>query len=243
MGVVRCDGVLVVQFQRADESSAQFRQEVQRSAQERHMSPDRFSAGKPADGLVYYRLENRSGKVFLGRAVVDQRLDVRLCEYTAASCDGVERLVILRVFVQAGCVCLEQGRHLVDEGTCSSGTDAVHPLLDIAAFKIDDLCVLTAQLDGNVGLGRIVLQRSGYCDHFLDKRHTQVFCKGQTAASGDDRRDLDRSQLVDGTSQKVGKRLLNVGKVPFVVREEDLVLAVQHGDLDCGGTDIDSQSM
>ena len=198
--MVRRDNVFVIQLQRADERLSQLREEVQRASEERHVAPDRLAAGKAADRLVHHCLEDRRRKVLLGGTLVDQGLDIRLGEYAAACCDGIERLVILRVLIQAGCIRLEQGRHLVDKRTCTSGTDSVHTLLYISAFKINDLGILTAQLDGDVCLRRVVLERSGYRDDLLDKWHAQVFGQGQAAAPGDDRRDLDGPQLVESPS-------------------------------------------
>ena len=103
------------------------------------------------------------------------------------------RLVIFGVFIQTGGICLQKRRHLVDKGTGTAGTDTVHTLLHISAFKIDDLCVLAAELDGYVRLGSVVLQGCGYGDNLLDKGNAQMFGQGQTAASGDHRMRLDGS--------------------------------------------------
>ena len=203
MRVVRRDDVLVIQLQGADKSRPQFREEMERSAQERYVSADRFAAGQSADGLVDHRLEDGRRQVFFGRSVVDQRLDVGLGKHTAACRDGIERVIVFRIFVQSGCVGLQKGRHLVDERACTAGTDAVHTLLHAAAFKIDDLGVLAAKLDGYICLRRIVLQRCGHSDNFLDERHVKVFCQGQAAASRDDRGDVDRAQLIEGASEKI----------------------------------------
>ena len=51
------------------------------------MSADGLTAGKTADGLVDNCLENGSSQVFFGRAVIDQRLDIRFCKYAAAGRD------------------------------------------------------------------------------------------------------------------------------------------------------------
>ena len=64
------------------------------------MSADGLTAGKTGDGLVYHCLENGGRKVFLGSAVVDQRLNICFGKYTAAGCDGIEGLVIFGIFVQ-----------------------------------------------------------------------------------------------------------------------------------------------
>ncbi len=42
--------------------------------------------------------------------------------------------------------------HLVDKRSGTTGTDTVHTLFDVAALKVNDLGVLTAELDGNIGL-------------------------------------------------------------------------------------------
>ena len=58
MGGIRCDCVVVVQFQRADKRSLQLGEKVQRPAEKCHMSANGFAAGESADGLVYDGLEN-----------------------------------------------------------------------------------------------------------------------------------------------------------------------------------------
>ena len=116
-------------------------------------------------------------------------------------------------------------------------------MLHAAAFKIDDLGVLAAKLDGYICLRRIVLQRCGHSDNFLDERHVKVFCQGQAAASRDDRGDVDRAQLVEGASEKVGQGLLDIRVMPFVVREEHLVFLVQNRNFNGCGTDVDPKSM
>ena len=125
---------------------------MQRAAEKGNVAADRFTAGKTRNGLVDNCLENGSGKILFCCTVVDERLDIGFCEYTAACCDRINRLVMLRVFVESGCIGLQKRSHLVDERTGAAGADTVHTLLHIAAFKIDDLGILTAELDGNVGL-------------------------------------------------------------------------------------------
>ena len=152
VGVVRYDNMFIIQLQGSDKSSLQLRKEVKRPAKEGNVSADRFTAGKTRNGLVDNCLENGSGKILFCCTVVDERLDIGFCEYTAACCDRINRLVMLRVFVESGCIGLQKRSHLVDERTGAAGADTVHTLLHIAAFKIDDLGILTAELDGNVGL-------------------------------------------------------------------------------------------
>ena len=98
--------MLIIQLQSTDKRLPKLREEMERTTQERHMSTDRFAAGKSADGLVDHRLEDRCRQVFLGSSLVDEGLDVRLREYTAARSDGVERLIIFGILIQTGRVCL-----------------------------------------------------------------------------------------------------------------------------------------
>ena len=143
---------------------------MERSAQESYIAADRLAAGQAADGLVYDRLKNGSRQILAGRPFIDQRLDVGLGEYAAAGGDGIDGLIIFRVFIEAHGVCLKQGRHLVDKGTGASGADPIHALVD-AAGKVNDFRVLAAQLDGDVSLRRKVLERGGHSHDFLDKRN------------------------------------------------------------------------
>ena len=53
------------------------------------------------------------------------------------------------IFPKPGSAPVQQGGHLVDEGPGTSGTGAVHPLLQ-SPTEEDDLGVLAAQLDDGV---------------------------------------------------------------------------------------------
>ena len=67
---------------------------------------------------------------------------------------------------------MQQGRHLVNKGTGAAGTHAVHAFLQ-SAGKVDDLGILTAQLDGHIRLGVAALQRRGDGHHLLHERNVQ----------------------------------------------------------------------
>ena len=60
MGVLRKDGVFLIQLQSTDKGFSQFGQEVKRTTQECNMSTDRFTTGKTGNCLVDNCLENRS---------------------------------------------------------------------------------------------------------------------------------------------------------------------------------------
>ena len=240
VGILRCDGVFVIQLQGTDKSCLQLIQEVKRTAKECNMSADGFTAGKTGDGLVHHCLENGSGKVFLGSTVIDQGLDICLGKYAAAGCDWVKCLVILRVFVQSGGVCLKQGCHLVDEGTGTACADSVHTLFNIAAFEVDDLGILAAKLDGYVSLGCNLLKGSGDCDNLLDKRNPKVIGKGKSAGTCDHRMEGKLSKLLVCFLKKICESLLDVGKMTLVVCEKQGVIFVKYCDFDSGGTNVNS---
>ena len=124
-------------------------------------------------------------------------------KYTAAGGDGIKGFVIFCIFIQTGGICLKKRCHLVNEGAGTSGTDAVHTLFHISAFKINDLGILAAQLDGNICLWSIMSARpSAYGNNFLYKRHIQILCQGQSAGTGDHRINIEWSQRINGFVQK-----------------------------------------
>ena len=76
---------------------------------------------------------------------------------------------------------MQQSGHLVDERARAAGAGAVHALLD-AVIEVDDLGVLAAQLDGDVGGRDEGLDGAFAGDDLLDK--LQVEPLGQQHAAG-----------------------------------------------------------
>ena len=74
---------------------------------------------------------------------------------------------------------MQQGCHLVDERARTAGAGAVHALLD-AVVEVDDLGVLAAQLDGDIGGRDEGLDGTLAGDDLLDK--LQVEPLGQQQA-------------------------------------------------------------
>ena len=92
---------------------------------------------------------------------------------------------------------------MVNNGPCTTGTDTIHTLLDISAFKIDDLGILAAKLDRNISLWSVILQSCRYSNDLLHKRYAKMFGKCQSARSGDDRRDVNGTKFMNGTTKKI----------------------------------------
>ena len=240
MGILWCDGVFIIQLQGADKSCLQLIQKVKGTAEKCNMTANRLAAGKTGNGLVYNCLENGSGKILLSGTIVDQRLDISLGKYTAAGCDGVKRFVILRVFVQPGSISLKQGCHLIDERTGTSCADTIHTLLNIAAFEVDDLGILTAKFDGNISLGRNLLKRSGYRNYLLYKRNAKVVGEGKSAGACDYRMKGKLSKFAISFRQKLRQCFLDVGEMTLVICEKQGVVFIKYCNFDSGGTNVNS---
>ena len=145
------DNMLVIQVKRDIEAATQLREVLQRAAEKRDVAADRVTAGQARDGLVCNGLEDGSSDVGRSGTLVEQRLNVGLSKNAAARCNWVDLLDVFCQLVEAGCIGLEERRHLVDKRTGTTCAGTIHALLN-TVVKVDDLCVLAAQLNGNVGL-------------------------------------------------------------------------------------------
>ena len=169
VGMLRNDHLLRREAERADKRLAELAEVMKRSAQKGDVSADRLAAGKPGHRLVYDRLKNRCGQILPGGALVDQGLNVRFGKDAAAGSNGIELGAVLCGLVQPGGIGVQECRHLVDKGTCPARADTVHAFVKAAA-EIDDLCILTAELDRDVGLRCAGLDGLRHGDDFLEKR-------------------------------------------------------------------------
>ena len=89
------DSRLVGELERLDETLAQLRQVMQRTAQKGDVSANGTTASEARDGLHDDGLEDRRGNVLALGALVEQRLHIRLGEYAAARCDWIDDVVLL----------------------------------------------------------------------------------------------------------------------------------------------------
>ena len=99
--VLRGDVRIHLVFQRAVEGFAQLAHEKQRAAEKHDGAFDRPTACQSGDGLGGDGLEDGRGEVRLGRAIVDERLEVGLGEHTATGGDRIQGRVLLRHVVEA----------------------------------------------------------------------------------------------------------------------------------------------
>ena len=218
---------------------AQGGQEVQRATEEHDSSADRAPARQACDGLGGDGVEDGGGQVLVGGTLVDERLNIRLGEHTAARGDRVELGVAGRQLAEAGGVRVQEGRHLVDEGTGATRAGAVHTLLG-GGVQVGELGVLAAQFDDDVDFGVEVLGGLGPGDDFLDEGDSHGAGGRQTAGAGDGRVDAGTGQGALDVGEEGPERCAHVGVVTTVVREEATV-SIQDDGLDRRGADVDAE--
>ena len=135
---------------------------------------------------------------------------------------------------------MQQGCHLVDERARTAGTGAVHALLD-AVVEVDDLGVLAAQLDGDIGGRDEGLDGTLAGDDLLDKLQIEPLGQQQAARAGDGTGHLGSRQHSRGTLEQVAGASADVGVVALVLGVDNLVVVVEHGELNGGGAHVDAQ--
>ena len=240
VGVLGHDTVLLVQIEREVEAVAQLGEVLQRAAQEGDVAADGTAARQARDGLGHDSLEDGGGDVLGTGAFVEQRLHIGLGKDAAATGDGIDGGGVSRELVEAARVGVQQGCHLIDEGARTAGAGAVHALLD-AVIEVDNLGVLAAQLDGDVGGRYKSLDGALAGDDLLDKLQVEPLREQQAARTGDGAGHLGRRQHGRGALEQVAGAGTDVGVVALVLGVDDLVVVVEHGELNGGGAYVDAQ--
>ena len=201
---------------------------MQGAAQEHDVSADGATAGQSRNGLGCDRAEDRGRKVLVRGALVDQWLDIRFREDTAARGDRVELSVRFSQRVQSRSIGVEQSCHLVNEGTGSTRTGSVHSLLR-RGVQVGELGVFTTQFDDNVHFW--VQSLSGFCsrDNFLNEGDPHCASCRQAARTGDC--SLDDQSRVDvlDVFEEVSEFGANICVVAAIVGEEDAVAIQDNG--------------
>ena len=141
--------------------------------------------------------------------------------------------------VQAGGVGVEQRGHLVDERARTTSAGAVHALLD-ALVEVDDLGVLAAELNCHVRLGNHGLHGALARDDLLHELKTEPLRKEQAAGACNGTGHLRLGKHRGRLHEEVAGAGAHVGVVPLVLGIDDLVVIVQHGEFDGGGTHVDA---
>ena len=240
VGVLGHNAVLLVQVEREVEAVAQLGEVLQRAAQEGDVAADGAAARQARDGLGHDGLEDGGGHVLGAGALVEQRLHVSLGKDAAAAGDGIDGSGVGRELVKAAGIGVQQGCHLIDKRARAAGAGAVHALLD-AVIEVDDLGVLAAQLDGDVGGRNKGLDGALAGNDLLNKLQVEPLGQQQTARTGDGAGHLGSRQHSRSTLEQVAGAGTDVGVVALVLGVDDLVVIVEHGELNGGGAHVDAQ--
>ena len=234
------DNVLVVQVKRDVEATAQLREVLQRSAEKRDVAADRVTTSQARNGLVCNGLEDGSRDVGRSSALVEQRLNVGLSKNAAARCNWVDLLDVFCQLVEAGCVGLEERRHLVNKRAGTTSARTVHALLN-AVVKVDDLCVLAAQLNGYVGLRNQRLNSALGSDDLLDKLQVKPLRQEHSAGTGDCGVHGCLANVLLSFDKQGARGCANVGVVALVVCVDQRAVLVDDGQLYGCGTNVNAQ--
>ena len=219
---------------------AQLGEILQRAAQEGDVTANGTAARQARDGLGHDGLEDGSGDVLGAGALVEERLHVGLGKDAATAGDGIDGGGVGRELVEAARVGVQQSGHLIDERARAAGAGAVHALLD-AVVEVDDLGVLAAQLDGDIGGRDEGLDGTLAGDDLLDKLQVEPLGQQQAARAGNGAGHLGRRQHGRSALEQVAGASADVGVVALVLGVDDLVVVVEHGELNGGGAHVDAQ--
>ena len=221
---------------------AQHGAEGQRTAQIQDVALDGASLRQTGDGLVDHGLVDAGGDVLGAGTLIDQRLHIALGKHTAAGRDSVGALRVLGRLVHLVGAHLEQGGHLVDEGTRAAGAAAVHAHFG-AVGQEQDLGILAAQLDHAVCFRYKALDRHAGGEHLLHKRHTAAVGKAHTGRTGDAQQRFPAVQLFGiDAAQQLLRLFQNMTIMSFVCRIQQCIMFIQHHAFDGGAADVKTYS-
>ena len=183
---------------------------MQRSAEEGDLAAYGLAAGKSGNGLIDHGAEDGRGEVTAGSSLVDKGLNVRFGKYAAPCGNGVDLVRVCGGFVQPCGIGLKKGCHLVDKRAGAACAHAVHAFIQSTA-EIDDLGILAAQFDGDVGLRVVGVQRRRDRTDLLHEADVQRTGQPERARACDAKTKCAR------TLQKKGKGFLRVRTVAFII--------------------------
>ena len=206
---------------------------MERAAEECDVAADRLAAGEARDRLIDDGLEDRGGEIGLGRALVDEGLNIGFCEHAASGGDGINFLIILCGLVETLGIGLEKSCHLVDKRAGAACANAIHTLLKTAA-EVDDLGILAAELDGYVGFGGDGFKGGGYCHDLLDEWNIKSAAEVDRARARDTGRDHALAYGLLSLAKKLGKSALSISAVTAIAAKYYFILRVEQNQLDGG---------
>ena len=119
----------------------------------------------------------------------------------------------------------------------ATGANSVHSLFDTVA-KVDDLGILTAKLDCNVGLRSNLLKSRCHSHDLLDKLYIQSLAEIDRARTRYLHLQATLAELFLGLKQKLCQRFLRMSTMTAVLAVYYVVLSVHDDELYCRGVDV-----
>ncbi len=240
VSVLGHNAVLLIKLERDVETAAQLREILQRATKECHVAADGATTRKARNGLRYHSLEDGSRNVLGARTFVEQRLHIGLSKHAAAASDGINSGCVLGKLVQATCIGVKQRCHLIDKSTRAACAGTIHALLN-AVIKVDNLCVLAAQLNSNVGSRNKGLYRALASDNLLYKLQAKPLAEQKTTRACNGAGHLRVRQKRRRTHKEVTRTGAHVGVVTLILGVDNLVVIVEHCKLHRRGAYVDTK--
>ena len=210
---------------------------MQRAAEKSYLARDWPALCKIADRLINDSLKNRKGNIRLFCSVVHQRLDVRLGKDAAARSDRIDLPALGRQLVKPRCIRRKKRRHVIDEGTCPSRTDAVHALL----WRIAEVChlgILAAEFDDRIRFRNQRLHRRGARDNLLHERKSDVLRDAHARRTSQRKGKLFAADDLLQTCQILTEGSTDLGKMARIIFVHDFLLMIEDDELDRRRADV-----
>ena len=202
------------------------------------MPLNRAALCQPCDGLVDHRKENAAAHICFLSALVQQGLDVRLGEYTAAGSDGISLCGLGGQLVHLIRGQLHQSGHLIDECTGAAGTSAIHTHFCAASQK-QDLGIFAPQLDDHIRAGQISIGCQAGGVDFLNKRNAAAGGHPHAGRTGDGEGHCRLLRvLLPDAPQHLRRLFGDLGKMTLVTLGYQGTAVIQNHAFDGGGADV-----
>ena len=234
------DRMIFVKLESFGKTLAQSETVVQRTAEKHYFSGNLTSLRQSDDRLIYHRLIYASRDVFLSRSLIEKRLYVSFCEYTAAGGNGIYPLMLQRKLVKLGDRDVEKGSHLIDKGAGAARTGAVHSFISAAREK-NHFRVFSAELDYRACIGSEFFYGFGGCENLLNEGNIRYTGKSESRGTGYCGGERLTFQKIGSVAEQLESFLANLGKMTLITPIYYIAVLYYHKFCRCG-TDVYSDS-
>ena len=204
---------------------------MKRTAKEDDLTSNRATTCQASNALSGDSLQDRSSQIFVAGSLVNEGLKVGLGKNTTARGDRMDGLGPGCEVIEAGSVGVQQGSHLVDEGTGATSTRTIHALFG-DRLEVGDLGILTTEFEKHVGVGIPTLDGGRLSHDLLNESKAQCLCGSQSRRSGNGRAHLCAGKSIGGVAEQRGHSAGDIGVVASVVLEKDVLVGIEDDGLD-----------